>query len=586
MTDLLLCPRCASLRLQPELQRVSGLCPHCGWRELPRQRSLVPAPPAPPQKGLLACGVGQLWLAGGGGLMSLSPADARWQAFPLPAAWALNGLALAAESLLLSPGEAAALGDPKPLLALDAHSAQILWQAESSGFQWTAPVAAENLVCAVDSLGQVAVRHPRSGDPLWRSDPSLGGFPRRGLPPALSASYLLLVTPQGELRWFSRLSGRESGHFLPPAGGLDCAPLCQEDTAFFYAGEALYRLDLRRNQARELFRAPRCSSQGWFFAAPQMTPRGLLVLCADREESQSAYALRLLDPQSGETRWNFPLPRHPYFAPALANDVIALPDRNGHLLLIDLASGTESLRLRLEESPAAAPLFLDDELFILTETGALWRFSPHLRPEHRPASPAEYLARGDWEAAALKHALQGRLNEAADLYRLHQALPEARALYNLAGNAAARDLLTRQGADFRLRLRSDSPLRAGEYSLLTLQLQNLGGETAHDLHLTCASPQLELPRKSHHFGNLAPGEERAWESLQVRPKDGQHGELLLQLTLTWSAAKGQRRRLRLEQGLAVLREPAPAARQIYIVIGGNVSDSVIVAGDENTVTRS
>ncbi len=586
MTDLLLCPRCASLRLQPDLQRVSGFCPHCGWRSLPRQRSRLPAPPAPPQKGLLACGLGQLWLAGGGWLLSFSPADARWQALPLPADWTLNGLAFVGETALLSPGEANTLGEAKALLALDARDGSLLWQAASQGFQWSAPAAAEDLVCAVDSLGQVLVRHPHSGAPLWRSEPSLGGFPRRGLPPALSASYLLLVTPPGELRWFSRASGRAAGHFLPPAGGLDCAPLCHEDTAFFYAGQTLYRLDLRRGQARELFRAPRRSSQGWFFAAPQMTPRGLLVLCADWQETQPAYALRLLDPHSGETRWNFPLPRHPYFAPALADDVIALPDRAGHLLLMDLASGAESARLPLEEAPAAAPLFLDDELFILTETGALWRFSPHLRPEHLPASPAEYLARGDWESAALKHALQGRLNEAADLYRLHQALPEARALYDLAGNAAARERLTRQGADFRLRLRSDSPLRAGEYSLLTLQVQNLGGETARDLRLTCASPQLELSRKSHRFGDLLPGEERAWESLQLRPKDGQRGELLLQLTLTWRAADGQRRRLRLEQGVAVLREQAPAARQISIFIGGSVTDSVIVAGDENTVTRS
>ncbi|GAB4456366.1 MAG: hypothetical protein Kow0070_06320 [Anaerolineales bacterium] len=51
------------------------------------------------------------------------------------------------------------------------------------------------------------------------------------------------------------------------------------------------------------------------------------------------------------------------------------------------------------------------------------------------------------------------------------ALPEARALYDLAGNAAARDLLTRQGADFRLRLRSDSPLREGEYALLRARLE-------------------------------------------------------------------------------------------------------------------
>jgi serine/threonine protein kinase len=123
-------------------------------------------------------------------------------------------------------------------------------------------------------------------------------------------------------------------------------------------------------------------------------------------------------------------------------------------------------------------------------------------------------------------------------------LSDPRALYALAGNAAAGDLLARQGGDFRLRLRADQPLREGEYALLSVQVQNLGSATAHDLRLTCASGQLELPRKSHRFGNLAPGEERAWETLQARPKAGERGELLLQLRLAWRDAQGKNRRLR------------------------------------------
>jgi hypothetical protein len=315
------------------------------------------------------------------------------------------------------------------------------------------------------------------------------------------------------------------------------------------------------------------------------TERGWQVTFATPDGKAAACDPRLLDPQSGETRWRLLLPRHPYFAPALADDWLALPDRNGHLLLVDLETGAVTARLPLEDPSAAAPLFLEDELFVLTEAGAILRFSPHLRPEHLPASPAEYLARGDWESAALKHALDARLNEAAELYRLHQALPEARALYALAGNAAAGDTLAIQGGDFRLRLRADKPLREGEYALLSVQVQNLGPATAHDLRLTCASGQLELPRKSHRFGDLAPGEERAWETLQARPKAGERGELLLQLRLAWRDAQGKNRSLRQEVGVAVLREATPAAREISIVVYGDVTNSNIIAGDGNTVTR-
>lgn len=584
-----LCPSCGARLLQTAPPQLSGLCAACGWRAWPQFAAALPPPPFPPQKNLLCVGLGQVWAAGEQGLLAFAPSAGQWRALSLTQVSDLRhvrGLAFAGERLALAPAEPNPLGPPKALLGLDAHSGALRWQVESQALEWSAPALSDSLLCAVDSLGGVAILDPHSGTPRWNNPPDLGGLPRRAIPPVWSRSFLLLVTPKGELLWLRRRDGRPAGNLLPPAGPLDFAPACREDQAWFCAGQALYRLDLRRGLAQEIFRAPRRSAQGCYFSAPQITPQGVLILHADwNEDGRPAYALSLLESESGQTRWKISLPRHPYFAPALEGECLALPDRDGHLLLIDLPSGEVNLRLDLgEEKPAAAPLFLDGEIYLLTESGSVLRFSPHLRLEHLPEAAEAYLARGEWQAAALRHALQGDLSEAAALYKTHQHLAEARALYEMTGNHMEVEGLTRLGADFRLSLHADTPLREGAYSLLKLSLQNLGTAEARSVRLTLSSSQLEIVTPAHSFGSLPPGASKIWESLQLRPQAGQRGELLLRLRLTWRDAQGKARTAVFEQGLTVLQaESSAAPREIHIHIGGDVSNSVLIAGDENVV---
>ncbi len=589
----LLCPSCGARLLQTAPPQLNGICAACGWRAWPQWTAPLPPPPFPPQKNLLCAGLGQVWAAGEGGLLAFAPSAGQWRALPVAQVAQVSdlrhvrGLAFAGERLVLAPAEPNPLGPPKALLGLEAQDGVLRWRVESQALEWTAPALSGSLLCAVDSLGQAAVLDPQSGAPRWENPPSLGGLPRRAIPPVWSRSFLLLVTPQGELIWLRRRDGRPAGNLLPPAGPLDFAPACREDQAWFCAGEALYLLDLRRGQVRELFRAPRRAAQGWYFTAPQITPQGILLAHADwDQDGRPAYALRLLEAESGQTRWQLPLPRHPYFAPALEGERLALPDRDGHLLLIDLLSGEVKLRLALgEEKPAASPLFLDGEIYLLTESGGVLRFSPHLRLEHLPESAEAYLARGEWQAAALRRALQGDLNGAAALYKIHQHLAEARALYEMADNHAEVEGLTRLGADFRLSLHADTPLQEGAFSLLTLRLQNLGNVEARSVWLTLSSPQMEITTPRHSFGLLLPGESKTWESLQVRPQAGQRGELLLRLTLTWRNPQGKPHKAVFEQGLTVLQAESPASREIHIHIGGDVSNSVLIVGDRNVVNQ-
>jgi outer membrane protein assembly factor BamB len=587
MSQPLLCPHCQQLLLQLTPSRVSGQCSACGWHGLPQVQIAAPHTPFSPQKGLLQRGLNRLWLAAAGQLLSFSPAQGEWQSLPLPGAGSLKGLAFAKGIVLLSPREENTLGEPKPFIGINSETGQVLWQVESEGIQWTAPVADESLACAVDSRGQVAVVHPHTGQPRWKRLISLGNFPRLEISTALSASYVLLTMPSGELIWLSRSNGKEAGRYLSPAGGLDFAPACMEDVAYLCAGEGLARLDLRNGESREIFRAPRKASKGYFFTSPQITPHGLLVLHADfAETGQPAYALQLLDLETGQALWKLTLQRHPYFAPAVDGDLVALPDRNGHILLLDLASGKLLHPLDLKgEKPASAPLFLNGELFLLTEAGNVLRFSPDLRMEHLPETPQEYLVRGEWESAALKHALQGNLNEAANLYKAHKQYPEARALYELAGNTHERDLLNLHSLDFRLTLRphEDAELQENLYALLEVEIENTGIGNAADVKLLLASDQMDITQSKYHFGELQARAKKIWNTLQIRPHAD--GGLLLKMILTYSDELGNPHELSFEQGLTVLKSKQPAARVINIKIEGNVSDSVIVAGDNNSINQ-
>lgn len=496
----------------------------------------------------------------------------------MPGAWLLQGLAFAAGAVLLSPSEAHTLGGPKPFFALDPQTGQTLWQVESTGIQWTAPAADESLACAVDSRGQVAVVHPRTGQPRWAKITVLGNYPRSGISPALSASYLLLINAAGELLWLSRSNGKEAGRYLPPTGGLDFPPTCVENVAYFCAGAGLYRLDLTNGHSREIFHVPRKSSR-CFFASPLVTPLGLLILHVDDPD----YAAQLLDPETGQSLWKIPLRKHPYFAPAIEGERVALPDRNGHILLLDLPSGKILHHLLLgDEKPASSPLFQNGELFLLTESGNVLCFSTDLRLEHLPATPQEYLARGEWESAALKYALQGNWNEAARLYKNHKRYPEARPLYELAGNFRERGLLNLHSVDFHLTLRphEDVELQEDLFALLEVEIENRGIGTAKGVQLTLASDQMDINKRTHRFGEVSAGEKKSWDTLQIRPRAG--GGLLLKITLAYKDENGESHKSTFEQGLNVLKSLQPAERVININVGGDMGGNLIV-GDGNRI---
>jgi outer membrane protein assembly factor BamB len=517
-------------------------------------------------------------------VQKFSPKQGKWFSFELPSKWSLKNMGFTKGTLVICPNEENTLGDTKPLIGLDSETGQVLWKVESDGIKWTGSAVDKTIACAVDSRGQVAIVHPRSGKPYWKRFISLENFPRLGIPPVLSPSFLLITTPMGELLWLSRFSGMEEGKYLPSTGGLDYPPSCEEDIAFFCAGEILYRLDLNTGQATGIFRAPRKSSSGWYFSTPLVTLQGLIILHADlSEKNQPSYAIQLIDPESGKSKWKISLRRHPYFSPAIDGEFIALPDRNGHVLIIELTSGKVLSHLKLnEEKPASPPVFLNGELFILTELGKILCFSPHLHLENLPDEPKEYLQRGEWELAALKYALQGNLRESAQVYKSNKCYREAQAIFEILGNSSELGLLEPHSIDFHITLKpyEDTALQEELFALLEVEIENSGTGTAQKVQLSLTSDQMDITKSKYRFGDLPAGSKKKWGTLQVRPHAG--GSLLLRITLSYQDEHKRTQKVSFERGLQVLRSQQTSGRVVNVTISGDMKGNLVV-GDENRI---
>ena len=106
---------------------------------------------------------------------------------------------------------------------------------------------------------------------------------------------------------------------------------------------------------------------------------------------------------------------------------------------------------------------------------------------------------------------QGNLNKAAGLYKAHKQYPEARALYELAGNTREGNLLALHSLDLHLTLRprEDVELQENLYALLEVEIENGRIGTAKEIRLLLASDRMDiLKRPRHLFGNLEAGRKR------------------------------------------------------------------------------
>lgn len=422
------CKQCGSWLIRGNLW--TRHCPQCGWSTWPRalRRVSIPQRATPHPLRLLDANHHGIWLSAPGQLWRFVPQKHNWCIYRYPAEtlWLLNGLAALEQSVVLAPGEPQAVGPPKPLLALDVHQGQVLWQLDRQALEWFPPQADHRLVVAANSRGQVWAVHPNTGRPLWwyQTQPARWPWPDHG--PLLTHQWVLIGDAEGHLHWLHRDTGKPQGTFGVP---LERPPAVNPKGAWAVVPAQdghLYRVDLPSGTARPLFHVPRRTSRGYFFGPPLLADPHLLIRHGQHPQG---YALTLLDPDTGQMQWQYPLERHPYHAPALLGPWIFLPDRRGHLLVIELESGRELDRIPLPQpdpsqgeptaEPLAGPVVQDQTAYWLGPGGELWVLSDYLTREDLPFPAQEAQPQGGLQWAALGFALQGQWEQVQHLLARH-----------------------------------------------------------------------------------------------------------------------------------------------------------------------
>jgi|GEM_PF-5557290 len=131
-----------------------------------------------------------------------------------------------------------------------------------------------------------------------------------------------------------------------------------------------------------------------------------------------------------------------------------------------------------------------------------------------------------------------------------------------------------------IRPQRGSVIKEGKFVLLSVKVENDGFGLARDVRLNLMSKQMDITQNDHLFGDIRVGEKKSWRTLQIRPNT--NGGLLLDAYVTYQDKYGTSRTLPFEQGVMVLPDH-PRQQNITITIDGNVSNSVIMTGDENLV---
>jgi outer membrane protein assembly factor BamB len=259
-------------------------------------------------------------------------------------AWStpLDGLHVAsapavAGGAVVVAGTRASAGEAHGVVALDARSGGLLWQARLPHDQRPeapigSPVVAEGRVL-VPLLNGLAALAQVDGSLLWRvDDGSPAGSPTWADGLVLYGDEAGLVRARradGTLAW----STQAASPVVP-------APLAVGGTAYVVGGGALVAMDVATGERRWT------ADVAVAGAAPAAWSDGRVIVAAGAD-------LLALDAGSGAVRWRTPLPAPVTHGLAARGGEIAGIDMAGHLILVDARAGAVVSR---DETPLRLPL--------------------------------------------------------------------------------------------------------------------------------------------------------------------------------------------------------------------------------------
>ena len=467
----LFCLNCSTLLIAPNPPRGLSSCPSCGQAVGTEQRTLYKAslPYVFETSTGLVCNSDSLWIWGTENgkvqLLQFNPTNSKIRGtFPAPNNWQVSGLAITEKVLIFTPREPNPPGTSKALVGIHPNTGKVMWEYATSGFMFTAPAVDEQLACTVDSHGTLVAVDPSTGKAVWEAFPQLGDYPHHGISPLLSKDHVLVVESEARgagLVAFYRDTGKIAWEFSPPEKKkVDFAPAVLKDAAFVLAGECLYRISLMDGAWTLLSQSERKSSQGWYFASPVVDEERVYLLEASSVNAKPAYVLHAHDASTGQSLWHMNLDRRPQQPPALSREHVFFVDRDGELFCLNKHDGKIVWQEHLSAEPAAAPVVIEDTIFVVTKAANLHavRLSSPTPDISRP--PDFYEKRGEWALAAGAYLAKNQFFEAGLALLRIDDYKQANLAFNLLGEDAERQVhALRQGL---LNTRDD--IRAGELS--------------------------------------------------------------------------------------------------------------------------
>lgn len=349
--------------------------------------------------------------------LALSDGKERWCTF-LGEGLVTRQLVAEGKHILLTRSDERAIGQAGvgELTSLDPVTGQMttLWQA--NGHQLSAPVLSDKYILLRTSDSElVAFSRMAKPELIWRVQMNTWW----ALPPHVTAGKVLIcdgfaMQGEGWLKAFELDSGQPA--WSKPTDGMLSQPLtsCGKIVIFQNGKKQILALNLENGaQAwslsfERLYTPPVAGGGRVFFVA-----RG-----AAQSDQPDHYLLKALDPVSGKTLWEAPLPARVLISPVWQDERVYLASEDGRLFAYQDKDGLPVFELKLsneDDPPRTELLIAEGILFLGTYSGKIAAIRV-AQSRQAVESPQVYLEHGDFESAAAAFALQGNFSKAASLY--------------------------------------------------------------------------------------------------------------------------------------------------------------------------
>ncbi|MDT8305162.1 MAG: PQQ-binding-like beta-propeller repeat protein [Anaerolineae bacterium] len=438
------CPQCDTLLLD------AAVCAACGWQR-PRLSASAgemvgePVPLGRPLSGQPALFDDVIWYAApatspetAGALVALHRGGSMVRRHELEPLLGGEGLPVATsvcgDGRFLYPGLLDyAFGDERPLkaiVALEPRSGRVAWQLATASRELSTPVVAgEELFVAGASQEAVYAASVAEERLLWRT-----ALPadQRFQPAVTQHTVAVLAGPLTGDRYLVGLDRRDGAiTWQVPVGTGAGQPVAAGEVVIVPRQERVEAYGAADGSLYWAYDDARVTSRGITTARLTVGEELLFAPVGAWDGDARAYALHALSLDDGQRCWAYTWPAaagRSKVPPVLFGDAVISGNSAGDLVALDRETGELLWRHTLPQRLVAAPALVSGMLLLPGRDGHLFRLHWQEGDERPAEEPAIYEATGEWEQAAVAHALAELPDLAAAGRCLMRASQPSRAL--------------------------------------------------------------------------------------------------------------------------------------------------------------